>query len=212
MIQKLIGYLSFTLLFSCAVCAQTFSTASMTLKKVKSLDDISDLKIENPDWTIYADYFTVRDSLYFPEIFQAKMNEVLIMEGKLDGRKFATKKMAYADLELCRVSYIYLDERAVTKEQVDSLRLLILKRYAEGESFINLVKEYTMDSNPTGDLGWFHEGMMVDEFDRVCRTKSKGDIFTVDITDKGWYYIVLKTYDNIISSAVVGLNINCVGH
>jgi parvulin-like peptidyl-prolyl isomerase len=73
---------------------------------------------------------------------------------------------------------------------------MIIRKVKNGGSFSSLVATCTMDSNPTGDLGWFKENMMVKDFETAIRKHKKGDLFTVDIPDKQWYYVCLKTYDD----------------
>lgn len=53
-----------------------------------------------------------------------------------------------------------------------------------------------MDGNPNCDLGWFSEEMMDKEFSTAVKKHRKGDIFTIDVPDKKWYYVTLKPFDN----------------
>jgi len=64
-----------------------------------------------------------------------------------------------------------------------------------------------MDGNPTGDLDWFGKGMMVEEFDKAVRNRNKDEIFTVDVDNKKWYYVVLKTHDNKMEKAKISVMI-----
>ena len=95
-----------------------------------------------------------------------------------------------------RASYIYMDGNKLSIQSIDSLRKVILTKYKNGTSFLDLVKEYNMDRNPTGDLGWFTEGMMVKEFEMAVRQHKANDIFTIDIPSNKWYYVTLKTFDD----------------
>jgi parvulin-like peptidyl-prolyl isomerase len=95
-----------------------------------------------------------------------------------------------------RVSYIYLDGSQYSKKEIDSIRTIILKKFETGKYFYDLVKEYTMDGNPNGDLGWFWEKAMEKDFELAVRGHKKGDVFTVDIPEKKWYYVTLKTFDD----------------
>ena len=97
---------------------------------------------------------------------------------------------------LLRASYIYLDGTKFSMNQIDSLRNVIISKFNKGVLFPELVKEYTMDGNPTGDLGWVSEDMLVKEFSSVVKEHKKGDIFTVDVPNKMWYHVVLKTFDD----------------
>ena len=95
-----------------------------------------------------------------------------------------------------RVSYIYLDGSQLSTEAIDSIQAEILKKFRNGVYFFDLVKEYTMDGNPNGDLGWFKENIMVKEFEMAVKHHKKNDIFTIDIPEKKWYYVTLKTFDD----------------
>ncbi|MGG9963527.1 peptidylprolyl isomerase [Ferruginibacter sp. SUN106] len=95
-----------------------------------------------------------------------------------------------------RASYIYLDGNQLSLKSIDSIRNIILAKFKNGSSFFDLVKEYTMDGNPTGDLGWFTESMMAKEFETAIRQHKKDDIFTIDIPENKWYYVTLKTFDD----------------
>jgi parvulin-like peptidyl-prolyl isomerase len=95
-----------------------------------------------------------------------------------------------------RVSYIYLDGSQLSTKAIDSIQAEILKKFRNGVYFFDLVKEYTMDGNPNGDLGWFKENIMVKEFEIAVKHHKKNDIFTIDIPEKKWYYVTLKTFDD----------------
>jgi len=95
-----------------------------------------------------------------------------------------------------RVSYIYLDGSQLSIHQIDSIRKVILDKFKNGVYFFDLVKEYTMDGSQNGDLGWFEENVMHKEFEKAVKLYKKGEIFTVDIPDKKWYYVTFKTFDD----------------
>jgi parvulin-like peptidyl-prolyl isomerase len=54
-----------------------------------------------------------------------------------------------------------------------------------------------MDNSKDGDLGWFVEGQMEKSFQDEILKHKKGEIFTVDIPANNWFYLVLKTFDDI---------------
>ena len=120
---------------------------------------------------------------------------------------FVLKILDKEDLKLSKVKYIYIKGSEYSKSEIDSIRLVIIERYENGEDFTDLVKKYTMDGNPTGDLGWFHKGMMVEEFEKAVEEHSKGDIFTVDVFDKNWFYVVLKNYEDKDEMALIAISI-----
>jgi parvulin-like peptidyl-prolyl isomerase len=97
-----------------------------------------------------------------------------------------------------RASYIFLDGSSLSVTQIDSLTKLITKKIASGQPFDQLSDQYTMDGNTThGDTGWFFgEEMMPKEFQDAVKNHKTGDIFTVDVSERQWHYIVKKTFDD----------------
>ncbi|HEY4063558.1 MAG TPA: peptidylprolyl isomerase [Puia sp.] len=97
-----------------------------------------------------------------------------------------------------RASYIFLDGSSLSATQIDSLTKLIEKKISSGVPFEQLSDQYTMDGNTThGDTGWFFgEEMMPKEFQDAVKNHKTGDIFTVDVSERQWHYIVKKTYDD----------------
>ena len=104
----------------------------------------------------------------------------------------ATEKVNY------RASYVFLDGSTLTVSQIDSIKALVLKKYAAGANFEQLSDQFTMDGNTThGDTGWFFgEEMMPKEFQEAVKGHKIGDIFSVDVSEKQWHYIVKKTYED----------------
>jgi len=95
-----------------------------------------------------------------------------------------------------RVSYIYFDGNKMTLEEINNQRSKIIAQYKDGYKFEALAKIHSMDINAKkgGDLGWFQKGLMHTDFENAVKTHEFGDIFTLDIKDKKWYYIILKTF------------------
>ncbi|WP_430468055.1 peptidylprolyl isomerase [Winogradskyella ouciana] len=96
-----------------------------------------------------------------------------------------------------RASYIYFDGNKMSLENINKKRAKIMAQYKQGYRFDALAKLHSMDisANRGGDLGWFPEGKMHPEFEEAIKNHNTNDIFTLDIEEGKWYYIVLKTYD-----------------
>ena len=63
--------------------------------------------------------------------------------------------------------------------KIDSLKNLISK----GQSFATLAQTFSEDQGSAvngGDLGWFTEGLMVDEFNNACFSAKKGELIVVN--------------------------------
>jgi len=99
---------------------------------------------------------------------------------------------------LYRANYIFLDGATLSQTQIDSLRKIIVQKASSGAPWDQLSDMDTMDGNNThGDTGWFFgEEMMPKEFQDAVKNHKMGDIFSVDVSERQWHYIVKKTYDD----------------
>jgi parvulin-like peptidyl-prolyl isomerase len=97
-----------------------------------------------------------------------------------------------------RANYIFLDGGSLDQSGVDSLKKIIQAKITAGANWDQLSDQYTMDGNTThGDTGWFFgELQMPKEFQDAVKAHKLGDVFSVDVTDKQWHYIVKKTFDD----------------
>lgn len=117
--------------------------------------------------------------------------------GDIFSKKENTFKIIAAnEVQIFRVSYIFLDESKISLKKINETRNKILKKYEKGISFSQLASQYTMDTTKDGDLGWFVEGIMVPEFESAVKQHKINDIFKVDIPERKWFYIVLKTFED----------------
>ncbi len=120
------------------------------------------------------------------------------------------KVLEATDTVAFRANYIFLDGSSLSNTEIDSLRKLILARANAGESFDKLSDQYTMDGNTThGDTGWFFgELMMPKEFQDAVQNHKTGEIFSVDVSEKQWHYIVKKTYNDQEKKEITVLKAN----
>jgi peptidyl-prolyl cis-trans isomerase C len=71
----------------------------------------------------------------------------------------------------------------------------IIKALDEGKDFQELAKEKSTDPNKSdgGDLGYFHKGQMVPEFEAVAFAMKKGEVSKVPVkTQFGWHVIKIE--------------------
>jgi len=96
-----------------------------------------------------------------------------------------------------RVSYIFFDGRKMSESEINAKRTKIVSQFKQGYTFEALAKLHSMNSGAKrgGDLGWFPEGKMHLDFEEAIKSHDTNDIFTLDITDQKWHYVVLKTHD-----------------
>lgn len=109
-----------------------------------------------------------------------------------------------------RAQYVFLDGGSLSPSEVDSLKKIIVQKGNSGVDFSKLSEQYTMDGNTTkGDTDWFFgELMFPKEFQDAVAAHKKGEIFFVDVSDKGWHYIIKKTYDDDLKKDIVVLRAN----
>jgi|GEM_PF-1277159 len=171
--------------------AQSGVSRTDQLKKVKTVEQAQRYLEKTGQKSGYIGRFnSVVDSVEFKEI--SRKFEL--------GEVFYAKTSIYKLLEkeseqVYRCQYIYFDGNVHSKEEIDSLRNQIIRRYRAQENFTELVSQYTM-KNPdkSGDSGWFYADKMAPEFSFAVSDHLKGQIFTCDVEEKKAYYVILKTH------------------
>jgi parvulin-like peptidyl-prolyl isomerase len=126
----------------------------------------------------------------FLPFFAKKKGELFERDG------YRYKVLEREQFDAMRCSYVYLDGDKLSLSQIENIRKQVIAAYKAGTPFADLAKQYGMDGNPTGDTNWFREEQMVKDFEEAVRDHKAGDIFLVDIPEKRWYYVVLKTHAN----------------
>jgi parvulin-like peptidyl-prolyl isomerase len=97
-----------------------------------------------------------------------------------------------------RLSYIFLDGTSLSKSEIENKRHIIIAQYKAGVPFADLAGLYSMDQNANrgGDLGWVTHGDLAKEFEeKVLTHNQSGEIYTIDIPEKKWYYVILQTHN-----------------
>lgn len=173
------------------------------LAKVKSVADAEAFIKAYPK--AKGEIFTIDSSKHFSLIVQP-------LYAKKIGFSFTIANDSYKTLDKDStlsfwVRYIFLNGAQLSKHQIDSVRNEIITKYKNGTDFGDLVQQYNMDGNITGDTGWFKEGMMVKEFEEAVRSHKKGDIFSVDEPDQNWYHVVLKTHESTYVKKITMLKV-----
>jgi parvulin-like peptidyl-prolyl isomerase len=116
-----------------------------------------------------------------------------------DTEKVKYKVIEKSSIKNYRVSYIFFDGLKMPVSEINALRDEIMALYKEGTPFSLLASRYSMDENANrgGDLGWFEVELTHPTFESEITNSiySVGDVFTIDIVQNQWYYIVLKTHE-----------------
>lgn len=96
-----------------------------------------------------------------------------------------------------RASYVFLDKFKIDNNEIEKVKKAVTEGLRAGKPMAVYSDQYTMDQNTThGDTGFFGEGMMTPEFEEAVKQRKPGEVFTVDIPERDWYYIVQKTHED----------------
>lgn len=185
-----------TWIISSNVIAQTEEQARTALAEVSSLEALESLREEHPDWTIFSRTIMSIGTSYDAAIYHTKTGDVVATQTNNQSPVVLHKVITEGTEDACKVQYIYLDGKRRSAGEMKALRSQIIAAYKNGTPFLNLVHKFSEDGNPTGTLDWFYEGMTDPDFDKAVRSKPAGSIFTVDVPQRYWYYVVLKTDEN----------------
>ncbi|MDC0249714.1 peptidylprolyl isomerase [Flavobacteriales bacterium] len=174
---------------------------------IPSIDDsdATRLSLENlkTDFSIYEDYdlmarrnsdntaalftFTTQDALQDPnwtELFTAEEGTVIGPYESSQG-VYRIAKLAIAQNRPDSVEARHILIKPTQTMNIDSVnaRIKTIKKQVEaGANFGTLAQKNSEDQGSAikgGDLGWFQEGAMVDEFNEVCFTSRIGDLTVV---------------------------------
>lgn len=198
------------LLASMELYCQTKKQAFGVLENVETHKDVESVKKKYSNWTIRSAYTMGIDSVKHVEATSSEIGTVYAKDYDKGKVHVLYKVIGRRSETICKVKYIFFDGSKMAVSEIDSIRSVVLQKYEQGIDFTELVKEYNMDGNPTGDLNWFYRGTMVTEFEDATMPKAKGDIFTVNVDSRKWYYVVLKTHDNQITSVTETVSVQFV--
>jgi hypothetical protein len=169
----------------------SFAQVDKEIKKVKTIEQANAFITANPKMAgEIIEFNTGTDSSELAKKIFAGSKQPLTVDG------YTYKVVEIKTSFLLRINYIYLDASKLSMSQIDSLRKMIIVKYNSGTPFSELAKTYNMDGNTEFDFGWVPEGMMVSEFSAAVKAHKKGDIFTIDVPSKQWYYVTLKPFDD----------------
>lgn len=118
---------------------------------------------------------------------------------KTNFEKTIYKVMEKTKTTYYRAAYIYLDGSKYSASEIQSLRTKLINEYKNGAPFDFLAKRYSMDDNANrgGDLGWFTQGDLYPSFENeiINGNHALNSIFTIDIPEQNWFYVILKTHE-----------------
>ena len=188
----LFSFIIFLIYFT-AISAQQKNEKEKILTNINTDNEAINFIYNNPNQNaIYGFFDLQKDTNSIAKIcFSKKSGDMFYYSDTL------YKILEIKDKSKYRASYIYLDGYKLSKMQIDSLRNLIISKYKKGESFKKLSEAYNMDGNPNGgDLGWFEAGKMHLMFESAVISHNVDEVFTLDINEYKWYYVIKKTHSD----------------
>ncbi|MFV7235968.1 peptidylprolyl isomerase [Flavobacterium sp. ZB4R12] len=177
----------------CLLCFEAYAQSiKVQLKQVTTIEDAKKFAQENQNLEaqLISSIPEIENDEFAAKLSTAKLGDIF---SDID---FTYKILFTTKIQAFRVSYIYLDGSKLSAKEIEKMRTKILEEYKNGNAFAILAKKYSMDNSKDGDLGWFSEGMMVPEFETAIKNHKQNDVFKVDVPDKKWYYVVLKTFND----------------
>ncbi len=133
-------------------------------------DEINDFMFNADPGDIYGPYFDEGDNTYK----LARLAEINYMPDSVRARHILIQP-----------------DRELSHEEADELAGELLDKINRGESFEELAIEHSQDGGSRfegGDLGWFSQGEMIEEFSRASFEADIGETFIVE-TDFGFHVV-----------------------
>lgn len=171
--------------------AQTEVEMKGRMVNVKTEEDVNAFLDKNKDVVGQVMTFDSTDAVFeYLDAFEA--GEVMTLEpDKYPTQIYLFKILNKQKIQTFKIQYIYLNGAKLRMTQIDSLQKQIIKKYKAGEPFDMLAREYSMDGNAAngGLLAW-SEGEMLKEFERGVKEHLNDEVFTLDVPDQQWFYVV----------------------
>ena len=204
-------YYTFFTLISFSVNGQLIEKVKLELSNIHTIEQANKYLVNQSSITgqLFELNALVDTTDFDKELITSNVGNIIDFKSEDKKKHLFFKTLENFQIKSFRVQYIFLDNSKLDINQIDSLRNIILKKVDKGESFGELAKKYSMDSNSQkgGDLGWFEEGMMRKEFEGAIKSKKYGDVFKVDIPSEKWYYVVKNSHEPRMDKKVTVLYI-----
>jgi parvulin-like peptidyl-prolyl isomerase len=134
-----------------------------------------------------ADIFKYAEGSYEYKLLENHKKGEIIIKGR---DIYKIESFQISRLYVC--SYIFLDGNKLSEAEIHKLQKKIKERHENGESFKDLIREYSMDSNPDADNFRFVEGEVDSKFLNSVRNNEPGKAYSIDIPEEKWYYVALN--------------------
>lgn len=189
--------LSLLLFISISITAQT--NIENDLLTVENTDQVK-IFLEsstNKDGKIIVFNQEKHKTILASELFQLSKGVVKTVIN--DFEKIYYKVIEKTQVPFYRVSYIYLDGTKLSIEDINLLRINIIKKHVNGTPFDFLAQQFSMDDSAKkgGDSGWFKEGDNLFDFEKSVAIGNHQieDVFIVDSPENSSYFVILQSHE-----------------
>ena len=206
------------IVLSCFFClnikAQTKEEVQQVLEGVESIDQLPELKSKNLKMFIREGIIFLSDSVRVPEITHAKEGMIIHYQYGSSSQQYAMKVLAVRDEPRFRLRHFPLNGEIFSENQIDSIVSIVKQRYSQGESFDDLATELGLHKKEATDTGWFPRGLVLKELEEAGQQLAKGEIVTKHFSQwrNSWQNVILKTHNNKVERAVIGIEIRYSGN
>lgn len=194
----MIKLLHLSLLFSISISLTAQNNIETDLLNVENSDQVK-IFLEsstNKDGKIIIFNQEKHKTILASELFQLSKGAVKTVIN--DYEKIYYKVIEKTHVPCYRVSYIYLDGTKLSIEDINLLRVNIIKKHMNGIPFDFLAQQFSMDDSAKkgGDSGWFKEGDKLFDFEKNVAQGNYQleDVFIVDSPENSSYYVILQSH------------------
>lgn len=164
------------------------SARSKRVIPVKTLDQARTYVIKNPKLNaeVLSLNSTTDTSRNDRELYKYKTGDVVTMDGNTYKVLSVLSKKEY------RISYVLLDAARVDKATIDSARARMVQQAKQNMPLDELGKAYAKPADDTeGTIPeWFDDYNVMPELVNATKLHKKGEVYTVDVPERKWYYVV----------------------
>lgn len=188
-------YFIIFLMFSCLVSYSQEENLEIEIDSINTIDRAEIFTKTNRNASIIIFNKEKHNTVLSRDLFERPLFGKKVYENNIE--KTTYKILDRYEVPYYRLSYIFLDGASLSKNDIDSKRKSIINQYNAGIPFADLASQYSMDQNAKrgGDLGWVTHGDLAKEFEeKVLGNQQVNEIYTVDIPERNWYYVILPTH------------------
>jgi hypothetical protein len=193
--------------------AQNVMTAFKTLRTINSVEEFAALVAQHPDWRITLDTITqgtssLDDVLSRERLLIAKKGDTLINDLAGYGLFQAQKILKCYALPIYTCKYIAIDFNSLNCGNADSLKSSIIEKLGNGADFEELAKVHSMDGNKDHGKNFIFHNSIFKEFTEAVKSHEVGDVFSVDIPNINWSFVIYKSKPDSVAKAVTFVSID----